>query len=49
MDLIGIPHRIVVSDKLLRAEQFEYKARQSSEVQILSKFDVLRTLAELKH
>lgn len=27
MDLIGIPHRVVLSDRGLKAEQFEYKGR----------------------
>lgn len=29
MDLIGIPHRIVLSERLLEAGQLEYKARQA--------------------
>jgi prolyl-tRNA synthetase len=32
MDLIGIPHRIVISDKLLAEQKVEYKARNSAEV-----------------
>lgn len=31
MDLIGIPHRIVLSERGLKAEQFEYKGRKDSD------------------
>ncbi|MDR0608406.1 MAG: hypothetical protein LBG52_09020 [Candidatus Peribacteria bacterium] len=36
-DLLGIPHRIVVSDKSLQNNEFEYKARSSDTSQ---NFDV---------
>lgn len=35
-DLMGIPHRIVISDKTLTNGKFEYKARTSSDVSLLS-------------
>lgn len=34
-DLIGIPHRLVISEKLLQQEQIEYKARNQSEAQLI--------------
>lgn len=33
MELIGVPHRIVLSDRGLKAEQFEYKGRRDEESQ----------------
>jgi len=35
-DLIGLPHRIVVSAKTIEAGQIEYKARTSSEAEMIS-------------
>jgi prolyl-tRNA synthetase len=35
-DLIGIPHRIVLSPKLVEQGSFEYKARTQSEAEILT-------------
>lgn len=35
-DLIGLPHRIVISDKLVQAGQLEYKARTESEPILLA-------------
>lgn len=35
MDLIGIPHRIVVSDKALDTGQVEYKARTAQEAELV--------------
>ncbi len=35
-DLIGVPHRVVVSPKTIEAEKVEYKHRASSENQLLS-------------
>ncbi len=35
-DLIGIPHRIVVSDKLVASDMFEYKQRTAQESEKLS-------------
>ena len=34
-DLIGIPHRVVVSDKTLEQNKFEYKGRTTAEVTML--------------
>jgi len=33
MDLIGVPHRIVLSDRGLGAQQFEYKGRNDQDAQ----------------
>jgi len=36
MELIGIPHRIVISDKLLATEQVEYKGRRDADATLMS-------------
>jgi len=41
MELIGIPHRIVVSDRSLAEGNLEYKARTDSEAQAIAVTDVL--------
>jgi prolyl-tRNA synthetase len=33
MELIGVPHRIVLSDRGLKANQFEYKGRRDDDAQ----------------
>jgi prolyl-tRNA synthetase len=33
MDLIGVPHRIVLSERGLGAQQFEYKGRSEQDAQ----------------
>ncbi len=43
-DLLGIPHRVVLSPKLIEQGSFEYKARTSEEVSILTKEDLLAIL-----
>lgn len=40
-ELIGIPHRIVINEKLLLNNQLEYKNRASSELIIISKENIL--------
>ncbi len=40
-ELIGIPHRFVISEKLLAKNQIEYKGRSDSEAQLLSESDAL--------
>ena len=47
MDLIGIPHRIVISEKLLQQEQFEYKMRANAEVHILPKSAMINCLKKI--
>ena len=44
IELIGIPHRIVVSERGLAAGTFEYRARRSSENEALSKPQLLERL-----
>ena len=46
-DLMGIPHRVVVSPKLVEAGQFEYKARTAEESEVLTRdalFDKVNAL-----
>lgn len=43
-ELIGIPHRLVISDKLLAAGQIEYKARKDEESQLLPLSDIVAFL-----
>ena len=45
MELIGIPHRIVVSERGLAAGTFEYRARSASEAENLDKAALLGKLA----
>ena len=45
MELIGIPHRIVVSDRGLAAGTFEYRARTASEAENLDRSALLQKLA----
>jgi len=40
-DLIGIPYRIVVSDKTLKESKFELKKRQSGDTTMVSKEEIL--------
>jgi len=44
MDLIGIPHRLVISDRGLEAGTIEYKARHDTESQQISFDEVLKYL-----
>lgn len=44
-DLIGIPHRVVVSEKSLKEGGFEYKKRNGNEVAILSEKDLVSRLS----
>lgn len=43
-ELMGIPHRIVLSPKLLEQGSFEYKSRTSDTVELLTKADLLAKL-----
>lgn len=45
-DLTGIPHRVVVSDKTVAADIFEYKPRKSDEAELLSRQDLNKKLAK---
>lgn len=44
MELIGIPHRFVVSDKLLANNQVEYRGRSDSEATLIERADVMSRL-----
>jgi prolyl-tRNA synthetase len=44
-DLLGIPYRVVVSDKLVAQEKYELKARIADEIELLSKSELLAKLA----
>ena len=39
-DLIGIPHRVIVSDKALEQNKLEYKNRKTGEVKMIEEADV---------
>lgn len=43
-DLIGIPHRVVVSEKTLANNQYEYKSRTASEAELINKEELLKRL-----
>jgi prolyl-tRNA synthetase len=43
-DLLGIPYRVVVSDKTVAADSFELKARTESESRQVSGEELLKTL-----
>lgn len=43
-DLLGIPYRVVISDKTLQSGTFEFKARTSSESEQVSQEDLLKRL-----
>jgi prolyl-tRNA synthetase len=47
MELIGIPHRIVLSERGLGAEQFEYKGRRDAESQDLPLGDLTSLVTRL--
>jgi len=44
MELIGVPHRVVVSERGLAAGTFEYRARTASEAESLDRDTLLRKL-----
>ncbi|MHC8442054.1 MAG: proline--tRNA ligase [Candidatus Eutrophobiaceae bacterium] len=45
-DLLGIPHRIVMSEKGLAQGQYEYKSRRAAEPQWLARADLLHKLIQ---
>lgn len=47
-DLIGLPYRVVVSDKTIASKSFELKARTSDQVDLLDGGSLLKKLAKLK-
>lgn len=44
-DLMGIPYRVVVSEKTLAANQYEVKARTNDQAQLLDMTSLLKTVA----
>jgi prolyl-tRNA synthetase len=44
IELIGIPHRVVVSERGLAAGTFEYRARRASEAENLGRAELLAKL-----
>ncbi|MGK3115750.1 proline--tRNA ligase [Candidatus Pantoea formicae] len=46
MELIGVPHTIVIGDRNLDNEEIEYKARASSEKQMIKQHDIVDFLAK---
>jgi prolyl-tRNA synthetase len=44
-ELIGIPHRVTVSDRLLAENQYEYTERKTGETQILTRVQLLAKLS----
>ena len=47
-DLIGLPARIILSDKTLEKKSAEIKLRNSDEIKIVSLNKIIKTLSELK-
>ncbi|MDQ3159183.1 MAG: His/Gly/Thr/Pro-type tRNA ligase C-terminal domain-containing protein [bacterium] len=43
-DLLGIPHRVVVSKKTIDQDKFEYKSRTSADAKLVSKTELLELL-----
>ncbi len=43
-DLLGIPHRVVISDKTLAAEKIEYKQRTSQDSELISQDKLMQIL-----
>ncbi len=48
-DLLGVPYRIVVSDKTLANQQFEVKKRGEADVQLLSQEEVIKTISDKRN
>ncbi len=44
-DLLGIPYRVVISEKTIAARQFELKARTAKETKLLSLEDLIKTVS----
>ncbi len=48
-ELIGIPHRLVISDKLLEKGELEYKARTDENVTLISSENIMTFISNLFH
>ena len=44
-DLLGIPYRVVISEKTIAARQFELKARTAKETELLNLEDLIKTVS----
>jgi prolyl-tRNA synthetase len=44
MELIGIPHRVVIGERGLKEGLFEYKGRTDAEATMIAQADILATL-----
>jgi prolyl-tRNA synthetase len=44
-ELMGIPHRVVVSEKTIASGQYEYKQRTGSDVEMLTKDELIKRLS----
>ncbi|BCX81986.1 prolyl-tRNA synthetase [Methylomarinovum caldicuralii] len=47
MELIGIPHRVVLSDRLLDAGEVEYKGRKDAEARTVAREEIVAMLREM--
>lgn len=43
-DLMGIPYRLVISEKTINASTFELKSRTAQDAKLLSKDELIKTL-----
>lgn len=46
MELIGVPHTIVIGDRNLDSQEIEYKARSASEKQMIKQHDIINFLTK---
>ncbi len=46
MELMGIPHRLVINEKLLAEQQVEYKARTAEQAEALELADIIAQLKQ---
>ena len=46
MELIGVPHRVVISDRGLKEGQLEYQGRRDAEATKLAQADAVQMLIE---
>ena len=46
MELIGIPHRVVISDRGLKNQQLEYKSRTAEEAEVIKLDGALQTILD---
>jgi prolyl-tRNA synthetase len=44
MELIGIPHRVVIGERGLKEGQFEYKGRLEAEASMITQAEIMDSL-----